>query len=260
MDVNTNSPMVSSRHMTEGVAKQAKTSSVLVKCVRCGSTMGCPRHCPHMYTWPLWVFAAEVCVEWQAAISTILVEGGGGVKITGSNGGRQGGGEQGHEEGYMQEERAQKGKNQRKGRETSVRFTYKSYSPNIRVYWVVSSIIMRILQTNISRDNCCDPTGREWESYSSILHSKQDDLQEAPTRPTGNLHGLQQFRPTMALTKCKRQYHAAFTNMSSLLWCQLTTLLIVSILRRAFGSKAVPSSGYLCWSFLLKNAEKVLCF
>lgn len=115
MDVNTNSPMVSSRHMTEGVAKQAKTSSVLVKCVRCGSTMGCPRHCPHMYTWPLWVFAAEVCVEWQAAISTILVEGGGGVKITGSNGGRQGGGEQGHEEGYMQEERAQRERTKGKG-------------------------------------------------------------------------------------------------------------------------------------------------
>lgn len=50
MDDDTNSPMASSRHMTEGVAKQAKTSSVLVKCVRCGSTMGCPRHCPHMYT------------------------------------------------------------------------------------------------------------------------------------------------------------------------------------------------------------------
>lgn len=180
MDVNTNSPMVSSRHMTEGVAKQAKTSSVLVKCVRCGSTMGCPRHCPHMYTWPLWVFAAEVCVEWQAAISTILVEGGGGVKITGSNGGRQGGGEQGHEEGYMQEERAQKGKNQRKGRETSVRFTYKSYSPNIRVYWVVSSIIMRILQTNISRDNCCDPTGRVWESYSSYYTQNRMTYRKLP--------------------------------------------------------------------------------
>lgn len=28
-----------SLHMTEGVAKQVKTSSVLVKCVRCGAVM-----------------------------------------------------------------------------------------------------------------------------------------------------------------------------------------------------------------------------
>lgn len=84
--------MESSRHITDGVAKQAKTSSVLLKCVRCGSTMGCPRHCPHIYTWPLWDFAAEVCVEWQAAISTILVEGRGGVKTAGRHGGGQGGG------------------------------------------------------------------------------------------------------------------------------------------------------------------------
>lgn len=32
------SPIDMSLHMTEGVAKQAKTSSVLEKCVRCGMT------------------------------------------------------------------------------------------------------------------------------------------------------------------------------------------------------------------------------
>ncbi len=65
-------PMERSRHITEGVAKHAKTSSVQVKCVRWGSTIDWPLHWPHMYTWPLWVLAADVCVEWQAAISTIL--------------------------------------------------------------------------------------------------------------------------------------------------------------------------------------------
>lgn len=65
-------PMERSLHITEGVAKQAKTSSVQVKCVRWGRTMDWPLHWPHMYTWPLWVLAADVCVEWQAAISTIL--------------------------------------------------------------------------------------------------------------------------------------------------------------------------------------------
>lgn len=65
--------MESSLHMTDGVAKQAKTSSVQEKCVRCGSTMDWPLHWPHMYTWPLWVLQADVCVEWHAAISTILL-------------------------------------------------------------------------------------------------------------------------------------------------------------------------------------------
>lgn len=65
-------PMERSLHVTEGVAKHAKTSSVQVKCVRWGSTIDWPLHWPHMYTWPLWVLAADVCVEWQAAISTIL--------------------------------------------------------------------------------------------------------------------------------------------------------------------------------------------
>lgn len=65
-------PMERSLHITDGVAKHAKTSSVQVKCVRWGSTIDWPLHWPHMYTWPLWVLAADVCVEWQAAISTIL--------------------------------------------------------------------------------------------------------------------------------------------------------------------------------------------
>lgn len=44
--------------------------------------------------------------------------------------------EQGHEEGYMQEERAQTGKDQGKGRDTSIRYLYK-YNFLIRDYWVV---------------------------------------------------------------------------------------------------------------------------
>lgn len=44
--------------------------------------------------------------------------------------------EQGHEEGYMQEKRAQMGKDQGKGRDTLVRSLYKYYFP-IRDYWVV---------------------------------------------------------------------------------------------------------------------------
>lgn len=66
--------MERSLHITEGVAKHAKTSSVQEKCVRWGSTIDWPLHWPHMYTWPLWLLAADVCVEWQAAISTILSE------------------------------------------------------------------------------------------------------------------------------------------------------------------------------------------
>ena len=65
--------MDSSLHITEGVAKQANTSSVVLKCVRWGRTMDWPRHWPHMNTWPLCVLAADVCVEWHAAISTILL-------------------------------------------------------------------------------------------------------------------------------------------------------------------------------------------
>ena len=68
-------PMESSRHMTEGVEKQANTSSVQLKCVRWGRTTDWPRHWPHMNTWPLWVLAADVCVEWHAAISMILLGG-----------------------------------------------------------------------------------------------------------------------------------------------------------------------------------------
>lgn len=67
-------PIERSLHITEGVAKHAKTSSVQVKCVRWGNTIDWPLHWPHMYTWPLWVLAADVCVEWQAAISMILSE------------------------------------------------------------------------------------------------------------------------------------------------------------------------------------------
>lgn len=59
--------------MTAGVAKQANTSSVEEKCVRCGRVTDWPRHWPHMYTWPPCVLAADVCAEWQAAISIILV-------------------------------------------------------------------------------------------------------------------------------------------------------------------------------------------
>lgn len=106
------SPIDMRRHITDGVAKQAKTSSVLVRCVRCGRTMDWPRHWPHIKTWrrsemimlqdffclffriknsrnqrntrlcitlkdecytcPLWVLAADVCVEWHAATSTTL--------------------------------------------------------------------------------------------------------------------------------------------------------------------------------------------
>lgn len=65
-------PVERSLHITDGVAKHAKTSSVQVKCVRWGNTIDWPRHWPHMYTWPLWVFATDVCVEWQAPTSTIL--------------------------------------------------------------------------------------------------------------------------------------------------------------------------------------------
>lgn len=67
-------PMERSRHMTEGVAKHPNTSSVQLKCVRWGITMHWPLHWPHMYTWPLWVLAAVVCVEWQAATSMILLD------------------------------------------------------------------------------------------------------------------------------------------------------------------------------------------
>ena len=66
------SPADSRRHVTAGVAKQANTSSVAEKCVRCGSVTDCPRHWPHMYTWPPCVLAADVCAEWQAAISITL--------------------------------------------------------------------------------------------------------------------------------------------------------------------------------------------
>lgn len=66
------SPTESSLHIMAGVEKQANTSSVQVKWVRCGEMTACPRHWPHMYTWPLWDLAADVCDEWQAAISTIL--------------------------------------------------------------------------------------------------------------------------------------------------------------------------------------------
>lgn len=52
-----------SLHMTDGVAKQAKTSSVQLKYVGWGKTTDWPLHWPHIYTLPLCVFAAEVCVE-----------------------------------------------------------------------------------------------------------------------------------------------------------------------------------------------------
>lgn len=66
------SPTDRRRHITAGVEKQANTSSVQEKWVMCGRTTDCPRHWPHIYTWPLCVLAAEVWAEWQAAISTIL--------------------------------------------------------------------------------------------------------------------------------------------------------------------------------------------
>lgn len=67
-------PIERSLHITEGVAKHAKTSSVQVNCVGWGNTIDWPLHWPHMYTWPLWVLAADVCAEWQAAISMTLSE------------------------------------------------------------------------------------------------------------------------------------------------------------------------------------------
>mgnify|MGYP007134268031 CR=1 FL=1 len=66
------SPTDRRRHVTAGVAKQANTSSVEEKCVRCGRVTDWPRHWPHMYTWPPCVLAADVCAEWQAAISITL--------------------------------------------------------------------------------------------------------------------------------------------------------------------------------------------
>lgn len=44
-------PIDTRRHITDGVAKQANTSSVLVKWVRWGRDINWPRHWPHMYTW-----------------------------------------------------------------------------------------------------------------------------------------------------------------------------------------------------------------
>lgn len=66
------SPTERRRHVTDGVAKQPKTSSVLLKCVRWGLDTAWPRHWPHMKTWPLWVLAADVWLVWHAATSTIL--------------------------------------------------------------------------------------------------------------------------------------------------------------------------------------------
>lgn len=59
-------------HVTAGVAKQANTSSVLLKCVRWGLATAWPRHWPHIRTCPLCVFAADVWLVWHAATSTIL--------------------------------------------------------------------------------------------------------------------------------------------------------------------------------------------
>lgn len=59
-------------HVTAGVAKQANTSSVVLKCVRWGLATAWPRHWPHIRTCPLWVLAADVWLVWQAATSTIL--------------------------------------------------------------------------------------------------------------------------------------------------------------------------------------------
>lgn len=59
-------------HVTAGVAKQANTSSVLLKWVRWGLATAWPRHWPHIRTCPLWVLAAEVWLVWHAATSAIL--------------------------------------------------------------------------------------------------------------------------------------------------------------------------------------------
>ncbi len=61
-------------HVTAGVAKQANTSSVLLKWVRWGLATAWPRHWPHIRTCPLWVFAADVWLVWHAATSTILMK------------------------------------------------------------------------------------------------------------------------------------------------------------------------------------------
>lgn len=66
-------PTVRRCHVTAGVAKQANTSSVLLKWVRWGLATAWPRHCPHMRTCPLWVLAADVWLVWHAATSTTLV-------------------------------------------------------------------------------------------------------------------------------------------------------------------------------------------
>lgn len=66
------SPTERRRHVTDGVAKQPKTSSVLLKWVRWGLATAWPRHWPHMKTWPFWVLAADVWLVWHAATSTIL--------------------------------------------------------------------------------------------------------------------------------------------------------------------------------------------
>ena len=58
--------------MTAGVAKQANTSSVVLKWVRWGLATAWLRHCPHIITWPLCVRAADVWLVWHAATSTIL--------------------------------------------------------------------------------------------------------------------------------------------------------------------------------------------
>lgn len=59
-------------HVTAGVAKQANTSSVLLKWVRWGLATAWPRHWPHIRTCPLWVLAADVWLVWHAATSVIL--------------------------------------------------------------------------------------------------------------------------------------------------------------------------------------------
>lgn len=60
-------------HVTAGVAKQANTSSVLLKWVMWGLATAWPRHWPHIRTCPLWALAADVWLVWHAATSTILV-------------------------------------------------------------------------------------------------------------------------------------------------------------------------------------------
>lgn len=65
-------PTVRRCHVTAGVAKQAKTSSVQLKCVTCGLVTTWPRHWPHISTCPLCVLAADVWLVWHAATSTIL--------------------------------------------------------------------------------------------------------------------------------------------------------------------------------------------